>query len=60
MNSPSPLAKNKRTNLDQTKPETADARIQRELTSGMRNNKNSRKAILTVAEAGVHSIDLMT
>ncbi|HKN83555.1 MAG TPA: diguanylate cyclase [Pyrinomonadaceae bacterium] len=26
----------------------------------MQHNKNSRKAILTVAEAGVHSIDLMT
>jgi len=26
----------------------------------MQQNKNSRKAVLTVAEAGVHSIDMMT
>lgn len=41
-NSPAPLAKSKRANLVQTKPDTADARIQRELTTGQRNNKNSR------------------
>lgn len=41
-NSPAPLAKTTRTNLVQTTPETTDARIARELTTGKRSNGHSR------------------